>query len=124
MRIEKELRDLERKSARLSKKKAELMRILREDEVKSQELQHIFDSSGYPSPLDLVEALIRKFGLRVTGENAFTRKRKRTRMTAELRDSIRQECTSGLSMNRASKKYGVSYAVVTRIMQGRYDHCA
>jgi tRNA A37 N6-isopentenylltransferase MiaA len=124
MKIEKELRDLEKKEAHLFKKKAELIRILQEDEMRSHRLQEIFDSSGYSSPLHLVEALIRKFSIRVTGENSFAKKRKRTHVTAELRDNIRQECSSGLSMNRASKKYGVSYAVVTRVMQGRYDHCA
>jgi uncharacterized protein YtpQ (UPF0354 family) len=124
MKIEKELSALARKEIRLSKKKAELLSILNADEKRCQQLQSIFEHSGYSSPLNLVEALMRKFNIRVTGENSLAKRRKRTLITAELRDNIRRECSSGISMNRASKKYGVSYAVVARIMHGHYDHCS
>ncbi|MDR3316876.1 MAG: hypothetical protein LBS68_02260 [Puniceicoccales bacterium] len=116
-----EMKVLDKEFARITRRKEELLRQQREDSEREQKLQGVFVQSGYTSPLDLVEALIRRFGIKITGENAFLRKRKRTRVTAALRDAIRHECSTGLSMNRASKKHGVSYAVVSKILQGFYD---
>jgi predicted Fe-Mo cluster-binding NifX family protein len=89
--------------------------------LREKKLDIVLAESGYGSPLDLVEAFIRKFGLKITADNTFLRKRKRVRVTSELRDAIRKECAEGLSMNRASKKYGISYAVVSKILNGAYD---
>jgi hypothetical protein len=124
MSVDEEIRVIEKEARRLAKKKEVLLRLHREDSEKAQKLNSLYEGSGYSSPVDLVEALIRRFGLRVTGENSFQRKRKRTRVTGQLRDTIREDCRKGLSMNAASKKYDVSYAVVSKILNGFYDSCA
>jgi hypothetical protein len=122
MNVEEQIRVLEKETKRLARRKEELLRLRQNDAEKEQKLNSIYAESGYSSPVDLVEALIRRFGLRVTGENSFQRKRKRTRVTGMLRDTVRKDCSEGgLSMNAASKKYGISYAVVAKILNGFYD---
>ncbi|MDR1457105.1 MAG: hypothetical protein LBI34_03610 [Puniceicoccales bacterium] len=124
MSIEEEMRHLEKEAVRIERRKEELVRFQQEEVKREEKLDDVFAASGYPTPLALVEALIRKFGLKVTGENEFLRKRKRTRVTSVLRDSIKEDCHNGLSMNRASKKYRISYAVVARVLAGFYDNKA
>ena len=83
-------------------------------------------SSGFKTPRALVEALVDKYNIRLTGKTkpgAKTgRKRTRTKVTKDLRDAIRKDVKDGMSMNQASKKYQVSYVVVSKIMKGEYDH--
>ncbi|MDR0340286.1 MAG: hypothetical protein LBH53_01840 [Puniceicoccales bacterium] len=124
MSVDEEIRVIEKEARRLAKRKEALLRLHQEDSEKAQKLSSLYEGSGYSSPVDLVEALIRRFGLRVTGENSFQRKRKRTRVTGQLRDTVREDCRKGLSMNAASKKYNVSYAVISKILNGFYDSCA
>jgi hypothetical protein len=121
MDIEDEIKNLDREVERIARRKKELL-LRQEAAQRAKSLDVILEESGYASPQDLVEALIRRFGLRVTGENLLRRKRKRTKVTALLRDSIRQDCSTGFSKNRASKKYDISYAVVSKILTGNYDH--
>lgn len=122
MDVEQEIKNIERESARLQQKKQELQRIREEEKVRQERLSQLFAESGYATPLEFVEALIRKYELKITGENAFLRKRKRTRITGKLRDAILKECHSGMSMNKASKKFDVSYAVVTKVLAGQYNN--
>ncbi|MDR1435821.1 MAG: helix-turn-helix domain-containing protein [Puniceicoccales bacterium] len=122
MNVEREIQTIDREARKLAKKKEALLRLRQEDSEKEQKLNSIYAESGYSTPVDLVEALIRRFGLRVSGDNSFQKKRKRTRVTGALRDTIRKECKEcGMSMNAVSKKYGVSYAVVSKILSGFYD---
>ncbi|MDR3117505.1 MAG: hypothetical protein LBT98_02960 [Puniceicoccales bacterium] len=123
MNLEDELKNLDREVERIARRKKELL-LRQEAAQKAKSLDVIYEESGYASPQDLVEALIRRFGLSVTGENLLRRKRRRTRVTAGLRDSIRQDCAAGFSKNRASKKYNISYAVVSKVLTGNYDHLA
>jgi hypothetical protein len=123
MDIENEIRNLDREVERIAHRKKELLR-RKEAAQRAKSLDVVFEESGYGAPQDLVEALIRHFGLHVTGENLLRRKRKRTKMTANLRDSVRQDCAAGYSKHRASKKYDISYAVVSKILTGNYDHLA
>lgn len=122
MDVEQEIKNIERESARLLQKKQELQRIRDEEKVRQERLSKLFAESGYATPLEFVEALIRKYELKITGENAFLHKRKRTRITCKLRDAILKECNSGMSMNKASKKFDVSYAVVTKVLAGHYNN--
>jgi hypothetical protein len=121
MRVEDEIKSVDKEVARLARKKEELLRRQQLEAAKEEQLNGVLVASGYETPVALVDAFIRRFGLRVTGENTLRRKRKRTTVTAELCDAIRQDCSGGLSMNRASKKHGISYAVVTKILNGVYD---
>lgn len=124
MNIEEEIKSLEKESARLARRKDELVRLHSEEAARLDRLGKLFAESGYATPLDFVEALIKKFGLKVTGDNEFLRKRKRTRVTSNLRDAIKKDCACGMSMNKASKKYDLSYAVVAKVLTGYYDELA
>jgi hypothetical protein len=121
MNIEEEIKSVEKESMRLARKRDELLRLQQERMEREQQLEGIFAQSGYPTPLDLVQALICKFDIRVPDANRIKGKRKRTRVTAALRDAIRRECQAGLSMNRAAKRFAVSYAVVSKVLLGHYD---
>lgn len=124
MSIEEEIRNLEKESVRLAHRKDELLRLAMVNKEREARLDKLFADSGYSTPLEFVESLIRKYNLKVTGENEFQRKRKRTRVTSSLRDSIKKDCANGMSMNKASKKYELSYAVVAKILTGYYDQLA
>jgi len=47
-------------------------------------------------------------------------RRKRTKITAELRDAVKKRVAGGVSMNRASQEFGLSYAVVITMVRGHY----
>ncbi len=48
-------------------------------------------------------------------------RRKRTKITAALRDSVLKAIKGGTSKNAASKKFALSYAVVTKMEKGVYN---
>lgn len=127
--IEEQLKQLEQEAARLQQRKAELEAERKRQEELDQKLEDVVKQSGYESPRELVRALIAKYGIRLGGrpsaarpaEGARTR-RKRTRITGELRDQVKNAVNNGSSMNAASKSFGISYAVVAKIMKGHYDN--
>ena len=47
-------------------------------------------------------------------------RRKRTKITAGLRDTVLKALNGGMSKNAASKKFALSYAVVTKMEKGVY----
>jgi hypothetical protein len=74
------------------------------------------------SPRDLVFALVDQYQVRLGGpRKGQGRRRKRTKITAALRDAVKQRVAGGYSMNRASKEFKLSYAVVMKMMRGKYD---
>ena len=48
-------------------------------------------------------------------------RRKRTKITAGLRDTVLKALKGGMSKNAASKKFALSYAVVTKMEKGVYS---
>ena len=126
--ILKKLKELELEEKRLAEKKQQLIKEQKLIEEKQKKLDSIFKNSGYSNPKDLVEDLIEKFGLRVTKSSSSAtsstdkKKRTRTRITAELRDEIKQELTAGSTKVAVSKSHGISYVVVGKIAKGDYDH--
>lgn len=86
-------------------------------------LDSLVKSSGFPSAKALVEALIDKYNLRLSRKKggSTAKKRTRTTVTKELRDAVKKEVKGGTSMNAASKQFGISYVVVSKIMKGSYD---
>ncbi len=125
MNIETEIKTIEKEEARLAKKKKSLLQKKKEAEAQDAKLENLVKSIGFKTPKALVEALVAKYNIRLTGKTGggkTGRKRTRTKVTKELRDTIRKDVNAGLSMNQTSKKYEVSYVVVSKIMKGGYDH--
>ena len=87
-----------------------------------ERLDSMLQNSGYATPKELIDALIFKFKVRVTPMGRLVKRRKRTKITIELRDSIARDLSGGMSMNAASKKYAVSYAVIVKVSKGQYSH--
>lgn len=123
MNIDSELKTIEKEEAKLAKRKNDLLSKKKEEEALQAKLENLVKTSGFSSAKDLVEALIEKYNLRVgkRGPAAKGKRRTRTKVTKQLRDAIKKEVKSGTSMNAASKKFEVSYVVVSKIMKGGYD---
>jgi len=122
--IEEQIKQLEQEALNLAQRKAELEAEKQRRAELDKSLDEIVKNSGYASPRDLAQALVGKYGLRLSkapvlsGERP---RRKRTRITAQLRDSIKKMVTDGASMNSVSKQQNISYTVVTKIVKGVYD---
>ena len=125
MNISQELKTIEKEEARLAKMKKSLLAKKKEEEAEAAKLDTLVKNSGYATPKALVEALIEKYGIRLTAKRGpkpgATRKRTRTKVTKELRDAIKKDVKGGVSMNAASKTHNISYVVVSKIMKGAYD---
>lgn len=123
MNIKTELKSIEKEEARLARKKEELLTKQKEEEALQARLESMVKTSEFDSPKSLVEALIDKYNIKLTKKSTggAKKRRSRTKVTKELRDAIKKEVKSGTSMNAASKKFEVSYVVVSKIMKGAYD---
>lgn len=116
------LKQLEREQQRLLDQKKALEEQLKKEEQAEAQLEELFQKSGFATPRALIAALMNKYGVRsVSTTTEGTGRRKRTKVTAELRDAIRNAVNGGLSKNQAAKDFEVSYAVVNKIMDGAYD---
>jgi len=126
MNINQELKTIEKEEARLAKVKKSLLAKKQEEEALEAKLDAMVKESGFSTPKALVEALIEKYGIRLSGKRGpkpggAARKRTRTKVTKELRDAIKKDVKGGMSMNAASKAHNISYVVVSKIMKGAYD---
>ena len=125
--IEEQLRQLEQQEATIAQRKAELEAEKQRRAELDKRLDEIVQNSGYRSARDLAQALISKYGLRLARAAALPgerQRRKRTRITAELRDTIKKMVNDGTSMNAVSKQQNISYTVVAKIVKGHYDKIA
>ena len=125
--IEEQLKQLEQQEASLAQRKAELEAEKQRRSELDKRLDEIVQNSGYRTARDLAQALISKYGLRmakVASLSGEKQRRKRTRITAELRDGIKKMVNGGTSMNAVSKQQNLSYTVVAKIMKGNYDSVA
>ena len=119
--LEDQLKELERERIRLEEKRKAIQEKIEEQAEAEKKLEELFDESGFPTPRALIVALMRKYGVRLS-DTAGEGRRKRTKVTAELRDNVREAVNSGLSKNQASKQFEISYLVVNKIMAGSYDN--
>ena len=127
MNIEVRLKQIENSEQALAEERKALQQALEKEKKRDAKLQKLVETSGFDSPRELVMALIEKYNLRVSGRHAAATKsgakrRKRTTVTAELRDEIKQKVEEVGSMNSVAKEIGISYAVVSKIWNGQYDH--
>jgi|WetSurMetagenome_2_1015567.scaffolds.fasta_scaffold378299_2 hypothetical protein len=125
--IEEQIKQLEQEAVGLAQRKAELEAEKQRRAELDKNLDEIVQKSGYRSPRDLAQALVSKYGLRLSRSPVLSGdkpRRRRTRITAQLRDSIKKLVADGASMNSVSKQQNISYTVVTKIIKGAYDALA
>lgn len=127
MNIEDRLKQIEDNEQALAEERKALQQALEKEKKREAKLEKLVDNSGYDTPRELVLALIEKYNLRIAGRRAAATKtagkrRKRTTVTAELRDDIKAKVEAVGSMNAVAKEIGISYAVVSKIWNGQYDH--
>lgn len=123
--IQEELKALEAKQVELERKKADLLKLQQEMAERNAKLDALVQTSGFGSPRELVDALIEKFNLRMktgSGRKASSGKRRRTLVTPQLRDAMKADLASGMRKSQVAKKHQLSYLVVVKVEQGKYDH--
>jgi transposase len=118
----KRIRDIEKEEERLAQRKKSLLdeeKRLKEERTK---LEQLYKQSGYKTPKALVEALASHYNVRVGGRTkSGAPRRKRTKITPQLRDAVKKAVKGGMSMNQAAKEFQISYAVVSKMVKGGYD---
>jgi len=120
MNIAAQLRLLEKTSTRIAKLKKRLLDEARARKTLESRLECLVRASGLP-PRDLVFALVDHYKIRLAGRRKNRGRRRRTTITAELRDAVKNKVNGGVSMNRTAKEFAISYAVVIKMMRGHYD---
>jgi hypothetical protein len=121
MNIKTKLRTLETAGRRLTKLKRRLLVEVHKEKALATKLEKLVSEIGLP-PRDLVFTLVDKYKVRLAGRRKGQgRRRKRTKITAELRDAVKKRVQGGVSMNRASQEFGLSYAVVIKMVRGQYN---
>ena len=122
--VEKEIKDIEKEFARLSSRKQELLEKEQFYKEMDSKLESIFTQSGFATPKEFVLALANKYNVRIEkkAEEGEPARRKRTRITKELRDAIKGFIAQNNSMNAAARQFNLSYAVVVKINKGIYDN--
>ncbi|MCC5839064.1 MAG: hypothetical protein JJT96_02985 [Opitutales bacterium] len=121
--ITEELKQLEKEEARIAKKKEALAARLEKAQEQEKYLDELVEKSGL-DPRSLVQALIVKYGVKVQATPGLKglKTRTRTRITPELRDRIKSAVQENGSKNSVSKEMNISYAVISKVVNGEYDH--
>jgi hypothetical protein len=120
MNFQARLRSLERAKARLRDQEAALRKQAEAAQKLGARLEVLVRESGM-APRDLVFALVEQFEVRLAGRRKGVTRRRRTRITVELRDTLKKAVAGGASKLATAKKFRVSYAVVTKAVEGCYD---
>ena len=121
MDLEKQLKDLESEQERLAQMKLELKEKKKLYDDLDGQMKKFLTETNFATPKELAEAIIDKYGIKLSQRKSGSRRR-RTTITATLRDTVKSYVNSGQSMNAVSKQLEISYAVVVKIMKGTYDH--
>lgn len=140
----KELKELEKLANKIAKKKERLEAQLKAEKELAKWYDDVLKESGLKRPRDLIKAMMEHFGIRTVSLTKSGRgpgrpakkaaakstkaakastggKRKKTKVTAEVRDSVKAALEGGLSKNAAAKKFGISYLVIKKIEDGAYN---
>lgn len=130
MSIAQQLKDIEKQRKQLIQQEKKLREQAKADKAREQKLEQLVKDSGFKTPRELVQALIEKYSISMRGRRKGSTKaaaeakgqtRRRTRVTAELRDAVKKDFSSGISMNAISKERKISYVVINKICKGQYD---
>jgi hypothetical protein len=140
-----EIKELEKLANKIAKKKARLEAQMEAEKETAKWYDQVLKESGFKRPRDFVKALMTHFGIRTvslagsgkgsgrgpgrppkatgvqTKKDKTPKRRKRTKVTPELRDQVKEALAGGTSKNAAAKQYGISYLVIKKIEDGAYD---
>lgn len=138
-----ELKALEKLANKIAKKKARLEAQVEAEKETAKWYDQVLKESEFKRPRDLIKALMEHFGIRTVNlsgakrgpgrppkaeteakpqkEKIGGRRRKRTKVTAEVRDKVKEALSGGMSKNAAAKSFGISYIVIKKIEDGAYD---
>ncbi|HSH09351.1 MAG TPA: hypothetical protein VK995_03115 [Oceanipulchritudo sp.] len=134
-----ELKELEKMATRIAKKRERLEAQMKAEKEMAKWYDEVLKESGLKRPRDMIKAMMEHFGFRTISLTKGARgpgrppkaapaakgnsagKRKRTKVTAGVRDSVKEALEKGVSKNAASKKFGISYIVIKKIQDGAYD---
>jgi hypothetical protein len=138
-----ELKELDKLANRIAKKKQRIEARLQVEKETAKWYDQVLKESEFKRPRDFIKALMEHFGIRTISLSKGKRgpgrpakaagpakpktksgangRRKRTKMTPELRDKVKAALAKGTSKNAASKNFGVSNLVVKKVEQGAYD---
>lgn len=130
MEIADQLKALEAEKKALAEREKQLKELAKEQKAAAQKLEQIVKSSDYETPKELVEALIEHYGITFRGRRKGSTskkangapRRRRTKVTPELRDQVKAEVANGASMNQVAKSREISYSVISKICNGAYDN--
>lgn len=137
-----ELKELDKLQKKIAKKKQRLEEQMKADQETAKWYDQVLKESGFKRPKDFVKALMEHFGMRTVSLTKSKRgpgrppkaakagtkkkakaagKRKRTTITPEIRDQVKEALGGGVSKSAASKQFGISYIVIKKIEDGAYD---
>lgn len=134
-----ELKELDKLAKKIERKKQKLEEQMKADKETAQWFDQVLKESGFKRPRDFIKALMEHFGMRTVSLGGTKRgpgrpatkdtavkskpagKRKRTKITAEVRDKVKAMLAKGTSKNAISKSTGISYIVIKKIGDGAYD---
>lgn len=118
--VQDQLKYLEKEEAKIARKKAKLAERLAQDTALDKKLEAILKDSGM-TVKELIKNLSIKYGQRMSSRSGGGHVRRRTRVTAEVRDGVKKAISDGVSMSQIARDRGISYAVVNNVKKGRYD---
>lgn len=142
----KELKELEKLANKIAKKKERIEAQLKADKELAKWYDDVLKESGLKRPRALIKAMMAHFGISTIsltkskrgpgrpakkaaakpakaakGTKTTGAKRKKTKVTAEVRDTVKAAIEGGMSKNAAAKKFGISYLVIKKIEDGAYN---
>jgi len=137
-----ELKELEKLQKKLARKKAKLEEQMQADAETAKWYDQVLQESGFKRPRDFMKALMEHFGIRTVSlqkakrgpgrppkatkaaasENgAKSTRKKRTKVTPQLRDQVKQAIKAGTPKTAIGKKFSISYPLIKKIGDGGYD---
>jgi hypothetical protein len=130
MQIKSQLKKIEKEQARLARQKEKLQAKLKAAKEQDKKLDQLVKGSGYKTARALIVALMNRYDIgkvsagrkpRAAAKASGAPRRKRTKMTPELRDQIKAAVKQGTSKVAVAKQFDISYQVVTNAAAGKYD---
>jgi hypothetical protein len=122
MDLQKEIKEIEQEALRLARKREALLQKELQVQNEGHKLESLFKDSGYQTPKALVDALILKFRVQPTEYNPETGRRKHIRVHKNLRDTIKHDLSTGMTVAAVARRHEICYTVASRISKGLYDH--
>jgi len=113
---------IDKKIAEAEKLMKELQKQKEASAINTKILDKVYKDSNYNSPADLISDLLKHFKVNKYKDLKTSDRRPPTRVTKEIRDSIKKEFKNGTSKLALKKKYNISWVIVANIIKGDYDN--